>query len=75
MTSFKKYMDKKISEEEIDELWEKIWKSSKRGSFNFTKLLMDRLMGKEEENINVKIDDISFKMDPNKVIRKKKEDE
>lgn len=74
ITSFNKYCDEKIASGEIDELWEKMFNSSKRGNFNFAKLFMDRAMGKEEENIKLKVEDIKFKveLDKNSLDRKNK---
>ena len=79
ITSFNKFCDEKISSGEIDELWEKMFLSSKRGSFNFAKYFMDRAMGVEPENMNLKVDgDINFSFEPDeksvKRIKDNKED-
>lgn len=74
IAAFKRYVDKKIFEEKTDEIFDRLWKSSKNGSFNHLKLLLDRGMGNEPENLNVTVDDISFKIDDSKIIGKKKKE-
>ena len=64
ISSFKKFIDGKITHDEMDDIWEKLWLSSKRGNFNFMKLLLERTMGKEQENINIKTEEpITFTLD------------
>lgn len=52
--AWKRYIDSK-DESEINEIFEKIWINAKRGNFNYSKFLMEKLYGKEVENINMKV--------------------
>lgn len=74
ITSFNKFLDNKIATGEIDEIWERIYKSSKAGNFNFAKLLLERSMGKIEEHINIKTEgEIKIKLNiPRKFIKQDK---
>lgn len=61
INQFKKYVDNKMSEGKEEEVFDRLWKASKNGSFNHLKFLFERIAGKEEENINLNVDQkISF---------------
>lgn len=71
---FKKYVDNKMAEGKEEEVFDRLWKSSMNGSFNHLKFLFERIAGKEEENINLKVEgEMTFEIDESKLIRKKKE--
>lgn len=65
--AFKKFIDNKITNGELEEVYEKIFSSSKKGDFNFCKMLLERMLGKEEENIKVESkENINITFGPNK---------
>jgi len=66
INSLKKFIDTKIENGEIEDQWEVIWEKSKEGDFNFFKLLKEIMIGKEEENINIKSENITFSLEPDK---------
>ena len=72
ITSFNRYIDNKIAEGKEEEIWDRIWESSKNGDFQFAKLLSDRMLGKEQEQVKLEIDDLSFTVKEDKLIDKKK---
>ena len=75
ITSFSKYIDNKLSEGKEDEIWDRIWNSTAKGNYQFAKLLTDRMMGKEEENINLDVSgDINFIVDDSTILRKKEDE-
>jgi len=61
--SFNKYMEGKLASGEITEIWDRVFRSSKKGDFNFTNMLLNRALGKEAEKIDLTIEDISFKIE------------
>jgi hypothetical protein len=72
MNAFKRYIDNKIVEGEADDLFDRMWKSSKGGNFNQLKYLFDRVAGQMVNDIEIKTEgDISFTIDNTKIIRKK----
>jgi hypothetical protein len=74
VNAFKKYIDGKLKDGKEDEVFERLWKSSRGGSFNHLKYLFDRVAGKMEDNINVSADgEVSFTIDNSKLIRDLKE--
>lgn len=73
IASFKKFIDQKISQEELDDIWDRIWLSSKRGNFNFSKLLLERMLGKEEEQVNIKVGNIKVELNIPDKFKKKEE--
>jgi len=63
MNSLKRYVDDKITSGKETELWDKLWD----GDSQYTKMLMERIAGKVEENINVKSEEkITFTLGPDK---------
>lgn len=57
INQFKKYVDNKMEEGKEEEVFDRLWKSSKNGSFNHLKYLFDRIAGKEEETLNLNVKD------------------
>jgi hypothetical protein len=75
MNGFKKFVDAKIVAGEADEIFERMWKSSKGGSFNHLKYLFDRVAGQMKDEIEITTEgDISFTIDNTKIIRKKEKE-
>jgi len=81
ISQFKKFVDQKLEDGKEEEVFERMWKSSKNGSFAHLQFLFERIAGKEEENINLNVNDISFTLEPddnakerqNKNLKKDKE--
>jgi len=54
INSFKKYVDNKILEGKEEEVFDRMWKSSKGGSYQHLQYLFDRIVGKQKEEIDIK---------------------
>ena len=69
---WKKFLDN-TTEEEVNEVFTTILNSAKK-DYNYAKLLTDRMLGKEEENVNLNVEgDISFTIDIDENSKKRKE--
>ena len=74
--NFKRFLENKLMKGELEDIYEKVIDQAKRGYFNQQKLIIERMLGKEEETVNLKTDgDITFKLDDSKVIDKKEDKE
>lgn len=67
-TELQKYIDGKLSRGELEELWDNLFKEANNGNTQLAKLVVDRVYGKQEENVNLKLDgEITFSLDTKKV--------
>jgi len=73
VNQFKKYVDNKLEEGKEEEVFDRLWKSGKNGSFQHLQFLFERIAGKTPDKIDIKIDKIDVELNiPDKF--KKKED-
>ena len=69
---WRRIIDEKISNGELYEIYDKILSESRKGNYRHSKEVLDRTLGKEQENIHLEVDNIDFVMDESKLINKKK---
>lgn len=74
--SFKRFLDKKMNDEEEFCVWEKIWDEAVGGDKDFVKILLERGWGKIKDEVEIKTEgEITFTTDPRKIFDTNEEDE
>ena len=76
LNSFKRFLDDKIERGQEIEFWQSIWDNAMDGDSALVKILLDRALGKLKDEVEIKTDaEISFTVDPTKLIDVKEKDE
>jgi len=70
---FKKFLDKSIDSGELEDVFQKLLTSSKKGDFRCIQYLLDRALGKEAEKIDIKVGKIDVELNIPDKFKKKEE--